>query len=178
MAVSPAGKTGRQGGDRGDAKSALCGVNGRKWITVALALAVTAGAVGVTASARQGGGLRSAGPLRRALWRAQGIRTAPLSIRVVDATTMQGLPAVDCVVGETGDRVETDQQGVARRIQVPILRSPPREEGRAEGHGRLTLLCYRSGYRDAIYIGVRMHEGILTEAEVWMHSVGDRDGRS
>ncbi|MFZ5813935.1 MAG: hypothetical protein ACOY93_01350 [Bacillota bacterium] len=148
-----------------------------RWIAAAVALAIACGAAALTASAQEGGQVGPTGPLKRAYWRALGIRTAPLALRVVDATTMKGIPGAGCVVGETGDRVETDAKGVAPVIQAPIFRNPRLEEMLAELHGQLTVLCYKNGYRDAIYMGVRMHEGITTETEVWMYPVGPDDRR-
>lgn len=148
----------------------------KKWLTVALVLTVTGGAVAVTASAQEGGP-RPAGAIRRAYWRALGIRTAPLKLRVVDAHTMKGIPGAGCTIGETGDRVETDAKGVAPEIQAPIFRNPRLEEMLAALHGQLTVLCYKNGYRDSVYVGVRMHEGAVTETEVWMTPVGPLDRR-
>lgn len=152
-------------------------MNWKKWLTVALVLMVTGGAVAVTASAQQGQGVRPVGPMRRAYWRALGIRTAPLRLRVVDARTMKGIPGAGCTVGETGDRIETNEQGVAPEIQAPVFRNPRLEEMLAALHGQLTVLCYKNGYRDSIYVGVRMHEGEVTETEVWMLPYGPQDRR-
>lgn len=148
-----------------------------KWIAAVLAMLIAGGTVALTASAQQGGGVRPAGPMKRAYWRALGIRTAPLQLRVVDATTMKGIPGAGCVVGETGDRVETNEKGIAPTIQAPIFRNPRLEEMLAELHGQLTVLCYKNGYRDAINMGVRMHEGLLTESEIWMYPISPRDRR-
>lgn len=117
------------------------------------------------------------GPLRRAYWRALGIKTAPLQLRVVNAITQAGVPGAGCVVGETGDRIETDDRGIAPVIDAPIFRNPRLEEMLAQLHGQLTVLCYKNGYRDAIYLGVRMHEGVTTETEIWMYPIGSGDRR-
>jgi hypothetical protein len=151
-------------------------VKWRKWLTVGLALAVSVGAVAVTASADQGG-VKPAGPMKRAYWRALGIKTAPLLLRTVDANTLKPIPGAGCIIGETGDRVETDAKGVAPEIQAPIFRNPRLEEMLAALHGQLTVICYKNGYRDSVYMGVRMHEGVRTETEVWMYPVGPRDRR-
>lgn len=147
-----------------------------KWIAAALVVALAGGAVAVTASAQQGE-VRQVGPLKRMYWRALGIKDAPLQLRVVDATTMKPIPGAGCVVGETGQRVETNEKGLAPTIQAPIFRNPRLEEMLAALHGQLTVLCYKNGYRDAIYMGVRMHEGVTTETEVWMYPFGPRDRR-
>ncbi len=131
-----------------------------------------------TEKARAGGKPPApAGMLRRAYWRAMGIKTAELKLRVVDATTQKGINGAGCTVGETGDRIETDEKGNAPVIDAPIFRNPRLERMLAELHGQLTVLCYKNGYRDAIYMGVRMHEGSVTQTEVWMYPVGPRDRR-
>jgi hypothetical protein len=96
---------------------------------------------------------------------------------VVDATTMKGINGAGCTIGETGDRVETDAQGMAPAIDAPIFRNPRLEQMLAELHGQLVVLCYKNGYRDSIYMGVRMHENTTTETEVWMYPYGPRDRR-
>jgi len=106
-----------------------------------------------------------------------GIRTAPLKLRVVDAMTMKPIPGAGCTIAETGDRVETNDEGVAPTIDAPAFRNPRLEELLAELHGQLTVLCYKTGYRDAVYMGVRMHPPAVTETEVWMYPVGPQDRR-
>ena len=150
-----------------------------KWIAAALSLAIVGGVVGYKASEAAEGGSRPpvTGPLRRAYWRALGIKTAPLQLRVVDASTQKGIPGAGCVVGETGDRIETDDKGIAPTIDAPVFRNPRLEQMLAELHGQLTVLCYKNGYRDSVYMGVRMHEGVVTESEVWMYPTGAGDRR-
>jgi hypothetical protein len=150
-----------------------------KWIAAVLAMVIAAGVVGYKVSdASEGAGAPPppAGPLRRAYWRALGIKTAPLVLRTVDANTQKAIPGAGCVITETGDRVETDANGVAKPIDAPIFRNPRLEQMLAELHGQLNVICYKNGYRDSIYMGVRMHEGATTETEVWMYpfGVGDR----
>ncbi|HEY8346719.1 MAG TPA: hypothetical protein VIL07_05500 [Symbiobacteriaceae bacterium] len=151
----------------------------RARVIAALALLLTGGLVGIRVAGAQNGGSppAPAGPLTRLYWRAMGIRTAPLSIRVVDAHTMQPIPGAGCVVGETGDRVETDANGVAPTIEAPIFRHPRLDRMLAELHGQLTVICYKNGYRDAITMGVRMHPGTTTETEIWMYPIGRGDRR-
>lgn len=151
-----------------------------RYVAAALVIALAGGFAGynVTRAAEGAGGKPpAAGPLRRAYWRALGIKTSKLQIRVMDATTMKGVPGAGCTIGETGDRVETDDNGVAPTIDAPIFRNPRLEEMLAQLHGQLTVLCYKNGYRDAIHMGVRMHEGVETEPEVWMYKVGPGDRR-
>jgi hypothetical protein len=155
-------------------------MNRRKVVAAALALVLAGGVAGYkvsNAAERAGGTPPKAGPLRRAYWKALGIKTAQLQIRVVDATTQRGIPGAGCTIGETGDRVETDANGVAPTIDAPVFRNPRLEQMLAELHGQLTLLCYKNGYRDSIYMGVRMHDGLVTEPEVWMYAVGPGDRR-
>lgn len=152
----------------------------KRWIAGALlVLVLGAGGIGwgISEAAEQGKPPAPAGAARRAYWRALGIKTSKLRIRVVDAITQQGIPGAGCVVGETGDRIETDNQGIAPMIDAPIFRHPRLEQMLAELHGQLTVLCYKNGYRDAIYMGVRMHEGVTTQPEVWMYPVGPGDRR-
>ncbi|HLN62011.1 MAG TPA: hypothetical protein VK464_10720 [Symbiobacteriaceae bacterium] len=153
----------------------------RKVIATALALVLAGSVVGyqVSNAAEKAAGTTppKAGPLRRAYWKALGIKTAPLKLRVVDATTMKGINGAGCTIGETGDRVETDAQGMAPAIDAPIFRNPRLEQMLAELHGQLVVLCYKNGYRDSIYMGVRMHENTTTETEVWMYPYGPRDRR-
>lgn len=159
-----------------------------KWLAGALVLALAAGAFGVTAYAEQqqrggggtGGGAGTAGQptmMQRASWRARGIKTAPLKLRVVDATSMKGIPGAGCVVAETKQRVETDKEGNAPAFDAPVYRNPRLEDLLAELHGQLNVICYKSGYRDAVYMGVRMHAGETTETEVWMYPYGVQDRR-
>ncbi|HYF90864.1 MAG TPA: hypothetical protein VD969_01320 [Symbiobacteriaceae bacterium] len=154
----------------------------RKWIAAALALALTAGGTVLgmkiaAATEGAGGTPPRVGPVRRAYWRALGIKTAPLQLRVVDAISQKGIPGAGCTIGETGDRIETDAEGIAPTIDAPVFRNPRLEQMLAELHGQLTVLCYKNGYRDSIYMGVRMHEGTTTETEVWMYPVGAGDRR-
>lgn len=148
-------------------------------VAAGLVLALVSGALGAHVARAQNGSTppAPAGPMRRLYWRALGIRSAPLQLRVVDAHTMKGIPGAGCVVAETGDRVETDENGVAPVINAPIFRHPRLEQMLAELHGQLTVICYKNGYRDAIYMGVRMHEGTMTETEVWMYPIGRGDRR-
>lgn len=148
-----------------------------KWIAAALVIAVATGLFAVQASAQQGKAVKPVGPMRRAYWRALGIKTAPLQLRVVNAKTKQPIAGAGCVVGETGDRVETDAKGVAPVIDAPVFRNPRLEQMLAELHGQLTVICYKNGYRDSIYMGVRMHQGDTTETEVWMYPIGPGDRR-
>lgn len=151
-----------------------------KYIAAALALVMVAGLLGFRVSEATEGAAKPpapAGPLRRAYWRALGIKTAKLRIKTVDAITMKPIPGAGCVIGETGDRVETDNKGVAPMIDAPVFRNPRLEQMLAELHGELLVICYKNGYRDAIYRGVRMHEGTVTEPEVWMHPFGGNDRR-
>lgn len=147
---------------------------------LALALTVSGAALGMKIAAATegaGGTPPKVGPIRRAYWRALGIKTAPLQLRVVDANTMKGIPGAGCTIGETGDRVETDAKGIAPTIEAPIFRHPRLEQMLAELHGQLTVLCYKNGYRDSINMGIRMHQGATTETEVWMYRVGAEDRR-
>lgn len=148
---------------------------------LALALAIGGATVGmkIAAATEKAGGTppKPAGPIRRAYWRALGIKTAPLQLTVVDAKTMKGIPGAGCTIGETGDRIETDQKGIAPIIDAPVFRNPRLEQMLAELHGQLTVLCYKNGYRDSIYSGVRMHEGNTTETQVWMYPIGVGDRR-
>jgi len=150
-----------------------------KLVAAGLVLALAGGLRGVQVARAQNGGTppAPAGPMQRLYWRALGIKSAPLQLRVVDVHTMKGIPGAGCVVAETGDRVETDENGVAPVINAPIFRHPRLEQMLAELHGQLTVICYKKGYRDAIYMGVRMHEGTMTETEVWMYPLGRGDRR-
>lgn len=118
-----------------------------------------------------------ASPLTRALWLLSGIETAPLVIRVVDTTTMQGIPGAGCVIPETNQRIETDDKGVSPIIRAPVLRNPRQDELVAELSGELAVICYKNGYRDAITTGVRMFEDTATQFEVRMTPFGPRDKR-
>jgi hypothetical protein len=142
-----------------------------------LVAAVAGGVLAATAFAQQPGAAGEPSPWMRAYWRALGIRTAPLKLTVVDAHTMKGIPGAGCVVAETGQRIETDENGVAPTIQAPIYRNPRLEELMAELHGQLNVICYKDGYRDAIYMGVRMHPGETTETQIWMYPYGPGDTR-
>lgn len=154
----------------------------KKWIVAALALGLTVtgmklGMKIAAATEGAGGTPPKAGPLRRAYWRALGIKTAPLQLRVIDATTLKGIDGAGCTIGETGDRIETDAKGIAPIINAPVFRDPRLEQMLAELHGQLTVLCYKDGYRDSIYMGVRMHENVTTESEIWMYPAGAADRR-
>lgn len=118
-----------------------------------------------------------ASPLTRALWLLSGIETAPLVIRVVDTTTMQGVPGAGCVIPETNQRIETDAKGISPVIRAPVLRNPRQDELVAELAGELAVICYKNGYRDAITTGLRMYEDTATQFEVRMTPYGPRDKR-
>jgi len=151
-----------------------------KWLAaVVLALAIAGGLVGyrVSEASEGAGGVKPAGMVRRAYWRVLGIKTAQLRLSVVDAITQKGIPGAGCIVGESGDRVETDARGVAPTIDAPVFRNPRLEQQLAELHGQLTVICYKKGYRDSINMGVRMHEGVVTEPTVWMYPIGRGDRR-
>lgn len=150
-----------------------------KWAAAAAAAALIVGLFGIQAARAQNGSEppAPAGPMQRLYWRALGIRSAPLRLRVVDAHTMQPIAGAGCVVAETGDRVETGEDGVTPVINAPIFRHPRLEQMLAQLHGQLTVICYKKGYRDAIYMGVRMHEDTMTDTEVWMHAIGRGDRR-
>jgi hypothetical protein len=149
-----------------------------KWIAAALVLAVAGGFLGFKAAgAAESSAPPPAGPLRRAYWRALGIKTSRLRLSTLDAHTQQPIPGAGCVVTETGDRVETGPNGVAPEIEAPVFRHPRLERQLAELHGQLNVICYKNGYRDAIYMGVRMHENSVTEPQVWMTRIGVGDRR-
>lgn len=150
-----------------------------KWLAVVLVLVIAGGLAGyrVTEASEGKGAPKPAGMVRRAYWRALGVKTAKLRISVVDANTQKGIPGAGCVVSESNDRVETNAQGVAPLIDAPVFRNPRLEQLLAELHGQLTVLCYKKGYRDSIYVGVRMHEGIITEPALWMYPIGPGDHR-
>ncbi|MGE5672616.1 MAG: hypothetical protein ACM3XM_01840 [Mycobacterium leprae] len=114
---------------------------------------------------------------RRAYWRALGIKTARLQLRTLSATTQQPIPGAGCVVAETRDRIETDAHGYGPVMYEPVFRNPRLEQLMAELHGQLTVICYKKGYRDAVYAGVRMHPGVIAKTDVWMYPVGYGDKR-
>lgn len=152
-----------------------------KWTAAVLALVLVSGiGAGVThATEKRATGTppAPAGTMQRMWWRARGLKTGNLRISVRDAKTMKGIPGAGCVVTETGDRVETNAQGVAPTIKQPVFRNPRLEELLAELHGQLNVICYKNGYRDSIYMGVRMHENQTTAPEVWMYPIGQGDRR-
>lgn len=149
----------------------------RRWLAGTLLAAVAGGLLAATAFAQQPGAAGRPSPWLRAYWRALGIRTAPLRLTVVDSHTMNGLAGAACVVAETGQRVETDERGAAPEVQVPVLRNPRLEELVAQIHGQLTVICYKEGYRDAIYMGVPVYPDETTETQVWMVPYGPGDTR-
>lgn len=151
----------------------------KAWIAAALALAVTGGAVGYSVTDASEGAKppAPAGTMRRMYWKALGIKSGKLRISTVDATTQKPIPGAGCVIGETGDRVETAANGVAPTIDAPVFRNPRLEEMLAELHGALTIMCYKNGYRDAISMGVRTFEGVTTTPEIWMYPIGAGDRR-
>lgn len=157
-----------------------------KWMVTVLALAVGVGLAGYgIANATSGGPAAAvkppapAGTMKRAYWRALGIKTGKLKLRVVDATTQRPINGAGCVVGETGDRIETGPDGYAKQgvLDEPVFRNPRLEQMLAELHGQLTVMCYNKGYRDSIYVGVRMDPGATTETDVWMYRIGTGDRR-
>jgi hypothetical protein len=153
-----------------------------KWIATGLALVMAAGIIGfgvahATEAAAGSAPPAPAGAVRRAYWRALGIKTGKLRLRVVDADTQQPIHGAGCVVGETGDRIETDAQGYGKMLDEPVFRNPRLEEMLAELHGQLTIMCYNKGYRDSVYMGVRMDPNATTETDVWMYKIGRGDRR-
>lgn len=106
-----------------------------------------------------------------------GARTAPLQVRVIDARNGEPLSGAEVVITETNQRLTTGTDGRTPEVQAPIVRDPRYAELIAELHGQLTLIAYKNGYRDTIYYGVRMHEGIRSEPEVWMYAITPEDSR-
>lgn len=104
-------------------------------------------------------------------------RTAPLQIRVVEADTERPLAGAEVVIAETGQRLTTGADGRTPEVQAPIIRDPRFARLIAQYHGQLTLIAYKNGYRDTLYFGVRMHEGLKTEPEVWMYPLTPEDQR-
>jgi len=100
-----------------------------------------------------------------------------MRMRVVNAITQQPISGAGCVIGESGDRIETDAAGLSPTIDAPVFRNPRLEQMLAELHGALTIMCYKDGYRDAVTMGVRTFENILNEPEIWMYPVGVGDRR-
>ncbi len=128
---------------------------------------------GLSWALTRGGGASPAAAIRRVYWRTLGIGAAPLRLKVIDARTSQGVPGAICLIGETGDRVETGAGGIASTIEVPIS---PDARGMAQDRGWVTVICRKDGYHDAVRIGVPMHAGQLTETEIWFtpNGVADR----
>lgn len=107
---------------------------------------------------RLGNGLRS----------LMGGPAALLRARVINAETGQPINGARCVLAETRQEIWSGEDGWTPTIRAPIIRDPRIESMLAELHGQLTLICYKAGFRDTIFMGVRMHEGLVTEPEVWL----------
>lgn len=152
---------------------------GRIWLVGLLIVGLLVGSYGFRTDKTKNPGERTGqvSPWTRALWLLSGIETAPLVLRVVDATTMKGIPGAGCVIPETNQRIETDEKGVSPIIRAPVLRNPRQDELVAELAGELAVLCYKNGYRDSITTGVRMYEDTATQFEVYMTPYGPRDKR-
>jgi hypothetical protein len=95
-------------------------------------------------------------------------RTGKLRVRVVDMETGKPIDRARCVLGETRQELWTAADGWTATIEAPIIRDPRLHRMLAQLAGQLTLICYKTGYRDSIFMGVRMHEGLVTEPEVHM----------
>lgn len=106
-----------------------------------------------------------------------GARTAPLQVRVIDARDGTPLAGAEVVTAETGQRLTTGPDGRTPEVQAPIIRDPRFPELIAELHGQLTLIAYKNGYRDTVYLGVQVEEGLKTETEIWMYKITPEDTR-
>lgn len=106
-----------------------------------------------------------------------GAKLGRLRVRVVDGRTMQPIDGAEVVLIETEGRYRTDKNGYTPWFPAPIIRHPKYRPMVAELHGQLGVIAYKNGYRDSIHIGIRMHEGIASEATVWMYKIGPGDSR-
>lgn len=152
----------------------------KKWVAATLAVVLTGGVVGYGISAASEGGKPpgEVGPMKRAYWRALGIRSGRMQMRTLDALTQKPIPGAGCIIGETRQRIETDEKtGIGPMMEVPVFRHPRLEELLAEIHGALTIMCYKDGYRDAITMGVRTYPNTVATPEIWMYPVGEGDRR-
>lgn len=93
---------------------------------------------------------------------------ALMRARVINSETGQPINGARCVLGETKQELWSAEDGWTPTVRAPIIRDPRIESMLAELHGQLTLICYKTGFRDTIFMGVRMHEGLVTQPEVRM----------
>lgn len=105
-----------------------------------------------------------------------GQKTAKLVVHVINGRTGKPIPDAETVLIETGERIKTDKTGTTKAIDAPVIREERYEEQVAALHGQLGLITYKTGFRDSITFGVRMHEGRVTDVTVWMYQIqpGDR----
>ncbi|WP_245628937.1 carboxypeptidase-like regulatory domain-containing protein [Alicyclobacillus shizuokensis] len=103
--------------------------------------------------------------------------TARLRVHVIDGRTLQPLPGAEVVLVETEQRLRTDANGYTPWFDAPVIRNPRFRPLVAELHGQLTVIAYKNGYRDSIHMGIRTHEGMDSEATVWMYKIGPEDRR-
>ncbi len=102
---------------------------------------------------------------------------AKLRIEVIDGRTKQPLEGAEVVLIENEKRYVTGKDGHTEWFDAPIIRNPKYRPLVAELHGQLGVIVYKNGYRDSIHLGIRMHEGIRSEATVWMYKIGPGDRR-
>ncbi|WP_245632780.1 carboxypeptidase-like regulatory domain-containing protein [Alicyclobacillus kakegawensis] len=103
--------------------------------------------------------------------------TARLRVRVIDGRTLQPLPGAEVVLVETEQRLRTGANGYTPWFDAPVIRNPRFRPLVAELHGQLTVIAYKNGYRDSIHMGIRTHEGLDSQATVWMYKIGPEDRR-
>lgn len=104
-------------------------------------------------------------------------RLGKMRVRVIDGRTMQPLPGAEVVLIETEQRLTTGKDGYTDWFQAPIIRNPRYRPMIAELHGQLGVIAYKNGYRDSVHLGIRMHDGALSQATVWMYKIGPGDRR-
>lgn len=102
---------------------------------------------------------------------------ARLRIHVIDGRTQQPIRGAEVVLIETEQRLTTRTDGYTEWFDAPVVRNPRYRPMVAELHGQLGVIVYRNGYRDAIHLGIRLHEGIPAESTVWMYQLGPGDRR-
>nr|NNM91441.1 hypothetical protein [Bacilli bacterium] len=94
-----------------------------------------------------------------------------LRVKVVDGRTFHPLNHAQVVLVETGERYRTDQRGLTPWIKAPVLRSARFSRLVDELHGQLSLIAYKTGYRDSIHLGVRMNEGERSKVTIWQYQI-------
>ena len=92
----------------------------------------------------------------RAVFSAQ--RSGSISPVVLDAKTQAPISGATICIPETGKTYQTDENGTAGAISIPILRDTRYDKMLPKDWGEITLLVYKEGYAPYALFYLRIRE--------------------